>query len=217
MGLRSFVALPLEKGGTVVRFQATHNTDTEAEVLTTNLAYGIGARQTFFLGLPYRLSPAGDDRLGNLSALYRHTVLQKDTSDGTSRLGLLGGVVIPTESGRDGQLQAGAVATFVHKRNEWDLDVLYRAGLGDAGDTARYDASWQYRLSPAIRSGWGISPELYSVLELNGRWQDGSSMLHQVTAGLQWIHRRWVLEGGVYRDLNRPEDTSLIISTRLHF
>lgn len=217
MGLRSFVALPLEKGGTVVRFQATQNTDTDVDVLTTNLAYGISARQTLFFGLPYRLSPAGDDRNGNLSVLYRHTILQDDTSSGTRRLGLLGGVVLPTESDRDGHIQVGAVATFFHQRNEFDLDLLYRSGLDEARDTARYDASWQYRLSPATRSGWGIKPEWYSVLELNGRWLEDSDTRHQVTAGLQWIQRRWVLEGGVYRDLNGPKDTSLIFSTRIHF
>jgi len=217
MGLRSFVALPLEKGGTVVRVQATQNTDTDVDVLTANLAYGISAKQTLLFGLPYRLSPAGDDRNGNLSVLYRHTIIQDDTSTGTRRLGLLGGVVLPTEGDRDGHIQAGAVATFFHQRNEWDLDFLYRFGLDEARDAARYDASWQYRLSPATRSGWGIKPEWYSVLELNGRWQEDSITRHQVTAGLQWIHRRWVLEGGVYRDLNGPEDTSLILSTRIHF
>ena len=61
--------------------------------------------------------------------------------EGTSRLGLLGGVVIPTDSDRDARLQAGAVATFYRQRHEWDLDALWIEGLGDANDSARYDIS----------------------------------------------------------------------------
>ncbi|MHB1142325.1 MAG: hypothetical protein ACYC1T_11300 [Sulfuricaulis sp.] len=217
MGLRSFVALPLEKGGTVLRLFAERNTDTDVDTLTTELAYGLSGTQTLFFGLPYRLSPAGSDRTGDLSALYRHIVWQVDTVDGTSRLGLLGGAVLPTESGRDGQLQAGAVATFFRRRYEWDLDLLYQKGLDQAPDSGRYDISWQYRLAPAVYPAWGIGSEWDGVLELNGRWTEGNETIHQVTAGLQWIHRRWVLEGGVVQDLNGPEDTRLVLSTRIHF
>ena len=42
-------------------------------------------------------------------------------------------------------------------------------------------------------------------------------MVHQVTVGVQWVHRRWVLEGGVVQDLNGPEDAQLVLSTRIHF
>ena len=122
MGIRSFVALPLEKGGTVVRLLGERNQDQDVNVLTTNLAYGVSAKQTLFLGLPYRLSPSGPDRLGDASALYRYTAWQVDNMEGTSRLGLLGGVVIPTDRDRDARLQAGAVATFYRTRHEWDLD-----------------------------------------------------------------------------------------------
>jgi len=101
MGLRSFVALPLEKGGIVLRLFDEHNLDSDVNVLTTNLAYGISGKQTLFFGLPYRLSPAGPDRLSDLNVLYRHVVWQVDDEVGTSRLGLLGGVVVPTDSDRD--------------------------------------------------------------------------------------------------------------------
>lgn len=217
MGLRSFVALPLEKGGTVLRLIGERNTDTDVDMLTTELAYGLSGTQTLFFGLPYRLSPAGSDRTGDLSALLRHIVWQVDNDVGTSRLGLLGGAVLPTESGRDGQLQAGAVATFFRRRYEWDLDLLYQKGLDRAPDSGRYDVSWQYRLAPVTYPEWGIGSEWDSVLELNGRWTEGNGTVHQFTAGLQWIHRRWVLEGGVVQDLNGPEDTRLVLSTRVHF
>lgn len=217
MGLRSFVALPLEKGGTVLRLFAERNTDRDVDMLTAELAYGLGGTQTLFFGLPYRLSPTGSDRTGDLSALYRHIVWQVDDDVGTSRLGLLGGAVLPTESSRDGQLQAGAVATFFRRRYEWDLDLLYQKGLDQALESGRYDISWQYRLAPATYPEWGIGSEWDSVLELNGRWTEGNETIHQYTAGLQWIHRRWVVEGGVVQDLNGPDDTRFVLSTRIHF
>ena len=47
--------------------------------------------------------------------------------------------------------------------------------------------------------------------------REGEAMVHQVTGGLQWIHRNWVLEGGVVQDLNGPEVTRTVVSVRLHF
>ncbi len=217
MGLRSFVALPLEKGGTVLRLFDEHNLDSDVNVLTTNLAFGISGKQTLFLGLPYRLSPSGGDRLSDLNVLYRHIVWQVDDEAGTSRLGLLGGVVVPTDSDRDLRVQAGVVATFFRRRYEWDLDALWVQGTGNAPDAARYDISWQYRLTPASYPEWGAASEWDGVLELNGRWVEGNTFVHQFTTGLQWIHRRWVLEGGVVQDLNGPEDTRLVLSMRIHF
>lgn len=190
MGLRSFVALPLEKGGTVLRLFVERNTDQDVDTLTTNLAYGISGTQTLFFRFPYRLSPAGGDRTGDLSALYRHIVWQADNDVGTSRLGLLGGAVFPTESSHDGKLQTGAVATFFRRRHEWDLDLLHQKGIDDEPDSGRYDISWQYRIAPATYPEWGIGSEWDGVLELNGRWTEGNKTIHQFTAGLQQIHRR---------------------------
>ena len=217
MGLRSFVALPLEKGGVVLRLFDQHNLSEDVNVLTTSLAYGISRKQTLFFGLPYRVSPSGSDRTGGLSVLYRHTVWQVDDAAGTSRLALLGGGVVPTDSDRDGRLQVGGVATFYRRRHEWDLNVLWVQGLGNAPNASRYDISWQYRLTPASYPEWGVGSEWDGVLELNGRWVEGNTFAPQVTAGLQWIHLRWVLEGGIVQDLNGPQDTRLILSTRIHF
>ena len=217
MGLRSFVALPVDKGGKVVRVQYQRNTDTNTDVLVANAAYGLGGKQTLLFGLPYRLSPAGADRSGDLSALYRHIIWQDDTSAGTRRLGLLGGVVIPTESDRDAHLQAGVVATFYKGRTEWDIDALWIQGLGNATNRARYDIAWQYRLSPAVYPDWGSGQEWALDLELGGRWNEGNAMVHQATIGLQSIHRQWVFEAGLVQDLNGPDDTHLIFSTRFHF
>ena len=217
MGIRSFVALPLEKGGTVLRLLAVRNTDKNIDVINTNVAYGLSGNQTLFFGLPYRLSPAGENRRGDLSLLYRHTTWQIDTMKGTSRFALLGGVVVPTENERDGAVQAGAVATFYKKRHEWDIDVLWRQGLGNRPNTGRYDIAWQYRLKPDSYPEWGISSEWDVDLELGGRWIENNTMVHQATAGLQYINKRWVAEAAVIQDLNASEDTRLLLSMRIHF
>lgn len=60
-------------------------------------------------------------------------------------------------------------------------------------------------------------PILDAVIEVNGRWLEGENMVHQVTGGLQRIHRNWMLEGGVVQDLNSPDDTRIIFGARFHF
>ena len=217
MGLRSFVALPVDKNGAVVRALYQRNTNTDTDVLVTNVAYGLSGKQTLLLALPYRLSPSGAERSGDLSALYRHIVWQDDLIQGTRRLGLLGGLVIPTKSDRDARIQVGAVATFFEGRTEWDLDALWIEGLNDAENSARYDIAWQYRLSPGVYPEWGIAHEWHIDLELGGRWNEGNTMVHQATIGLQSIHRQWVFEGGVVQDLNGPDEMQYILSARLHF
>ncbi len=217
MGLRSFVALPVDKGGAVLRMQWERNDDAAIEVGIANAAYGLSAKQTLLFGLPYRLTPGGNNRRGDLSALYRHTVQQMDSAAGTRRLGLLGGIIIPTASGRDGAVQGGFVYTDYQGRHEFDADLLLQAGLDDRADSGRYDLSWQYRLTPADYPDWGTTRELNGVLELNGRWTEGNTTVHQVTLGLQWVHPRWVLEGGVFKDVNDPNATHYLVSTRFHF
>ncbi len=217
MGLRSFVALPVEKEGTVVRFQLERARDADTDTFISNAAYGLNAKQTVLLGMPYRLSPAGNNRQGDVSLLFRQMVQQHDSHSGTRRLGLLAGVVAPTESDRDAAVQAGFVYTRFKDRHELDIDALYQLGTGKRNDSGRYDLSWQYRLTPAERPDWGIASELNSVLEFNGRWQEGNIATQQVTAGLQWVHARWVLEGGMVKDLNNANELSYLLSTRFHF
>jgi len=217
MGLRSFVALPVEKEGAVIRLAFEHVKESNTDTLSTSMAYGLSANKTLLLGLPYRISPAGNNRQGDLSALYRHIVWQQDSLSGTDRLGLLGGVIVPTENDRDAAVQAGFVFTHVKNRHEIDIDALYQSGVNNRADRGRYDISWQYRLSPSEYPDWGIGQELNSVLELNGRWAEGNNITHQLTAGLQWIHQKLVIEGGIAKDINNAKETRFILSTRFHF
>jgi len=136
---------------------------------------------------------------------------------GTSRFALLGGVIAPTESERDGAVQAGAVAIFYRNRYEWDIDVLWQQGLDKRPNTGRYDVAWQYRLSPDRYPEWGITSEWDIDLELGGRWIESNTVVHQATVGLQYISKKWVAEVAVIQDLNAAEDTRLLVSTRIHF
>ena len=217
MGLRSFVALSVDEGGSVLRFQNIYINDANVDLFVTSFAYGIDAKQTLLLGMPYRLKPSGDNKQGDVSLLYRYMLLQEDRFDGTSRFALLGGVIIPTESQRDYAAQAGFVYTYFKNRHEIDVDLLYKKGLDERVDTANYDISWQYRLLPSVRDDWGITQELNSVLELNGRWLESNTITHQLTVGLQWIHATWVLEGGFVKDLNNAKEERFLLSARFHF
>jgi hypothetical protein len=137
MGLRTFVALPVDKEGKVIRLTAEHVEDTDK--LTISTAYGINADQTLLLGLPFRLSQSGSHRLGDVSVLYRHIVWQEDRLSGTNRLGLLGGIIIPVDNNRAFAAQTGLVFTHVKNRHEIDIDALYQAGIDNRPESARYD------------------------------------------------------------------------------
>ncbi len=217
MGLRTFVALPLEQGGMVLRLQYLEALDKNQKIVIANFAYGITGKQTLLFGMPYRLSPGGSNRTGDVSVLYRYTALQKDFAEGTYRLGLLGGALIPTHSASDGGAQGGAVATFYHGRHELDLDALWGQGFGRSPDRAQYDASYQFRLTPAEYPESGLTSQWNAVIEYNGRWKKTQQLIHQATLGLQWVHPSWVLEGGIVQDLNADHDTQLLVSIRYHF
>ena len=216
MGLRSFVALPVDKGGAVVRLTFESVKDSDTDTLTTSAAYGIDEKRTLLLGIPYRLSPAGDNRYGDLSVLYRRIIWRQDSLSGTNRLGFLGGAIVPTDKNRDAAAQVGFVFTHFKNRNEIDVDVVYQAGIDNRPSSARYDLSWQHRITPVEHPDWGIVPELNGVLELNGRWSEGQNVSHQVTAGLQWIHPGWAIEGGVAKDFHDGNGLRYLLSTRIH-
>ncbi len=217
MGLGSFVALPVEKQGAVMRWVFEHQKKTNINQLKTNIDVGLSAKQTLLIGLPYQISPSKKNQQGDLSAIYRHIIWQKDRLTGTDRLGLLAGVVIPTAQQRKIATQAGFVLTHFEQRHEIDIDLLYQAGLDGRKDKGRADLSWQYRLFPQKRLDWGISSELNSIVEFNGRWVERNKMTQKITLGWQWINKKWVLEGGISKAINNQSNLQYILSTRFHF
>ena len=217
MPLRSFVALPIDKYGYIVRFSYEHPIGDNRASVNTSMAYGLSNDQALLIGIPYKVKPKVGHHLGDFSALYRHTLIQDDFFSGTSRLAWLVGAIIPSDNDRDLAVQSGFVYTFFKGRNEIDIDILYQAGVNNRLDSGRYDISWQYRLSPSSYPTWGIASELNSVIELNGRWTQGSETIHQVTLGLQLINSTWVIEAGIIQDINNKRDSSFLISTRYHF
>ena len=118
---------------------------------------------------------------------------------------------------QDARAQTGLVFTHFQDRHEIDFDLIYQFASKNRAASGRYDISWQYRLSPTERSDWGIDTELNSVLELNGRWIEGNKTVHQITVGLQHIHQKWVIEGGVAKDVINGNDLRYILSMRFHF
>ena len=216
MGIRSLVALPLEQEGMVFRLQDIDNLDSDKNMVIGNFAYGITGSQTLLLGFPYRLTPGGTNRSGDLSVLYRYTAWQHDFAQGTYRLGLLGGGLVPTNNSSDGGAQAGAVATFYHGRHELDVDGLWGHGFGRSPNVARYDLAYQYRLTPAEYPETGLISEWDLDVEYNGRYTEGNNLVHQATLGLQWVHPRWVLESGLIQDISNPHNVQLLVSVRFH-
>ncbi|NQY88227.1 MAG: hypothetical protein HRT51_10865 [Colwellia sp.] len=217
MGLRSLVALPINLHGYVVRFSYQHLTAGDRDNFIISTAYGLSNDQALLLGIPYQEKPNDGARFGDLSALYRHTVIQNDFFSGTSRLALLAGAIVPSDHDRDPAVQAGFVYTFFKDRYEVDIDVLYQTGIDNRLNSGRYDLSWQYRLSPSLYPDWGVESEIHAVTELNGRWQEGNEITHQVTIGLQLINPTWVIEGGFIKNLNNNNDSSFLLSARFHF
>jgi hypothetical protein len=105
----------------------------------------------------------------------------------------------------------GAVVTYQTLEFQIDSQLSYRAN-GEAnnfqaGNVARLDASLQYRLLPR-NLGAGVPGFLYGVLEAGFVYRDnnqvggiddpnsGGTTLF-LTPGLQYVTRRWIVEGGV--------------------
>jgi len=99
---------------------------------------------------------------------------------------------------------------FTWQTLQWEFDTAVRysfpteANDFQAGDQVRANASFQYRVASFPKSG-GVPSFLYAVAESNFRWTDrdviagksnpdsGGTTLH-LDPGLQWVHKRWVLE-----------------------
>lgn len=103
----------------------------------------------------------------------------------------------------------GLIFTWQTLHWEFDTAVSYwfptEANDFRAGDEVRANASFQYRVASIPKSGGGVPSFLYVVAESNFRWADkdvvvgkpnpdsGGTTLH-LDPGIQWVHKRWVLE-----------------------
>ncbi len=116
---------------------------------------------------------------------------------------------------------AGIVATYQTLSYQIDVQAAYerhtRANDFEIGDVARLDGSLQYRLWPHELAG-GVPAFVYGVLEANlfhqekNQWRgvadphSGGGSTLSLTPGLQYVTKRWVLEGvvqlPVLQDLN---------------
>lgn len=217
MGLRAFVALPVDANGGELRLAYTGAEDYGNGVLSAGLALGLAPRHALLFGLPYRFSSSQPDAVAPVSLLYRYTQWVKDSPHGTRRLAWLAGYSVPLSADQHGAVQAGLVYTRFYRRHELDADFLYQYGQASRPDSARIDISWQYRLSPRQHPQWGLAPQLNTVLELNGQWIRSQAVNRQLTAGLQWVWPRWVVEGGYGFGLARSDADAWVVSVRYHF
>ena len=166
---------------------------------------------------------------GDLSTFVRVTALQIDRPGETMRLAPFAGLKMPT--GATGiaddlgplppALQLGTGSwdpfggvIFTWQKLRWELDlsgsyvVRTRADDFNAGNEARGDASFQYRVVPWGEVGPGVPSWLFAVLESNVVWQDhdeiagvrnpdSGGLIWYLAPGLQWITYRTVLEAAV--------------------
>lgn len=169
------------------------------------------------------------DGFGDALAAVRYTVLAIDRPGETFRVAPLAGLKLPTGAQNEGdalgrfpqpfQLGTGSwdplggvILTWQTLRRELDVSATYQlrteANGFRAGDEARGDASFQYRLVPWGKLGPGVPSYLFGVVETAAIW-DGKNQVSgtddpnsggftwYVTPGLQWISKRSVIEGAV--------------------
>ena len=214
LALRSFVAMPINKNGLVLRGINAINLNNGTNNLNGEAGYGLTAKQTIFATL---IKPGLGQARGDLSLFDRIIVWQQDQKEGTNRFGLLIGPVVPMNDNTDGGVQGGGVASFYYMRNEVDIDAIWSQGFGRSPNTAQYDISWQYRIYPAVYPEWGLGSSVNTVLEFNGSYKESNATVQEATAGLQWVNPTWIVEGGFIRDIaNGPHQTTLMLSVRAH-
>jgi hypothetical protein len=196
-GVRSFVALPVEDGGVVVRALGGFQDDRALTTLGLSGAYGITAKDTLLVGLPLRSLAAGPDMHGPTSVLYRRTLWQRDAPEGTSRFASLVGLTVPVEGGQASQIQVGGVYTYYRDRTQWDVDAIWRPERSGMPASGRYDIAWDFRLSPAEYPDWAPVGEWHLIAELNGRYVEGIGTDNRLLAAGRYTRRSWLLEFGV--------------------
>lgn len=166
---------------------------------------------------------------GDMTGLLRVTAFKVDRPGETLRLAPFVGLEVPTGADDEAdslgrlpptlQLGSGSWdplggAIFTWQTLQWELDVSASYQLRteandfDAGDEARGEASFQYRVLPWGDLDGGVPSFLYAVAETNVVWTDehridgmddpdSGGTIWYLAPGLQWVTRRTVLEAAV--------------------
>ncbi len=253
-------ALPVSAGEVIVREQMimTRSSDTLGGLsrqmdrleARTVLGYGLTSRFAIFGMLPlvdidrtFGAASTSDSGLGDAALFARYEVFRSDKPGRTFRVAPFAGLRVPT--GRDGRTGDGSVDFFggliaTLASTQWVLDSQLRYDLNreadgfERGDSARFESSFQYRLSPGTVAQ-DTNAFVYGVLEISANYYErnrvsgitdpnsGGFQLY-LTPGLQYATRRWIADLGVkipiVNDLNGTAlepDYSILTSIRINF
>lgn len=251
-------ALPIGKDQILVREQLISakvsgaGVEINSQSLVNTLVYGASADLALFTELPlvYAELESLQDRetesgLGDVRVSARYTAFRSNAKGRTFRIAPFGGVELPTgKHDADSALNlgsdtydffAGVITTY--GTTQWSIDgqLSYQkngaSGGINLGNSARLDASFQYRLSPKELT-INTKHFLHGVIELNVIKQDsnringvddGSNSTQFLLApGVQWITQRWIAEASLQLPLNNARteiDTDYIarIGVRANF
>ncbi len=166
---------------------------------------------------------------GDLTVFGRYIAVKRDWPGRNFRVAPFAGIKAPTvdnaKSDSFGTLPAavqlgsgswdplaGVVLTYQTLAYQLDGQLSYQikneANDFEAGDVARLDASFQYRLLPQKFIGGGLPDFLYGVIEanlikqqknrVNGNLDDSSGGTRLFLApGLQYVTKRWIAEAAL--------------------
>jgi len=166
--------------------------------------------------------------IGDTSIFLRYTLHQNDQRGSTFRLAAFGGVKMPTGDHKETDilgllpppLQSGSgswdgfgglVTTWQTLDFQVDAQLSYtvktQANNFQAGNEARLDGSFQYRLFPRELQS-GVPAYVYGVLETNFIHRDKNTFMGKtdpnsggttifLAPGIQYVTRRYILEAAV--------------------
>lgn len=241
--INTSVALPVATGNAVFRLQSKFfKSDSDRHLFVAAVAYGLSRRTTLIVS-SLGVSKGPTKGMGDSSILVRQTVLQFDAPLYTSRLGLLGGVKLPTGvdevTTNSTDWRAGGVYTMQSDQHEFDSSVIFHVNTTGSGikmgDRILHDLAYQIRISPWHLPETGVPSQWNLVVELNGIFSEknrvsgatdpntGGYQLF-LSPGVQWVSQKIILEflfqKPVVQNLNgsqMQEEYRLLSGTRFQF
>lgn len=233
-GINTNVALPVREGGFVYRTQvrflratvdpSSLDRDITAYAISNILVYGATERTTLFGIVPYvvqslDLTSDGTRQEENvqgfadLTFLLRQQIYARDAVQRTERLGLLGGLEVPTGkdefSSHSTDFLLGGVYTLQSGRHELDADLIFKVNTEardvDPGEELQYDVAYQLRVRPWQWPERGTPSQIYAVIEANAisaekaisdgsRFDDTGGTVVLLSPGIQWVTPRVIYE-----------------------